>query len=234
MRQLLTFSLTWIGYALTYFLRMPLGIIKADLREQVGLNEAQLGWLDASLLAPYALAQMALAPTGERLGPRRTLGFGLVVAGVAMLPFGLLDNAYVMAIMLAINGTAQSCCWPASARSLADWFTDDRRNTVFGLFGTSAFCGGILGTLLAVYLQATFGWRLVHLPPALLCMCFGMLVLLTLYSPQELDFTVHDEKEIAAKTPTPDTVNDLTWRDACALCYFATGLTPPSTHRYRY
>ena len=212
-RQLITFCLIWVGYALTYFLRKPLGVIKADLRDQAGLNEAQLGWLDAALLAPYALAQMALAPAGERLGPRRTLGFGLVTAGISMLPFGLWGGAGVMAVMLALNGAAQSCCWPACARALADWFPDDRRNSVFGLFGTSAFGGGILGTALAVYLQAAYGWRLVHLLPALLCMCFGLLVLLVLYSPDELGVTVHEKESPAAKAASPGAAEGLTWRD---------------------
>ena len=211
-RQLITFCLLWVGYALTYFLRKPLGVIKADLREQAGLDEAQLGWLDAALLAPYALAQMALAPAGERLGPRRTLGFGLVAAGAAMLPFGLVGGAGAMAVMLALNGAAQSCCWPACARSLADWFPDDRRNSVFGLFGTSAFSGGILGIVLAVYLQTAYGWRLVHLTPALLCMCFGLLVLLMLRSPEELGLTVH-----ARKTLPSESVERLSWRDLCRI-----------------
>ena len=214
MRQLLTFCLVWLGYALTYFLRKPLGIIKTDLRDHVGLNDAQLGWLDTALLAPYALASMVLAPAGERLGPRRTLGFGLLVSGVAMLPFGLVGGAGAMFVMLAVNGAAQGCCWPACAKSVADWFQDSRRNTMFGVLGTSGFGGGIMGTLLAVYLQATYGWRLVHMLPALLCMCYGLLVLLVLYSPQELGVTIPDQKDSpAAKAAPPDGADGLTWRD---------------------
>ncbi|KAF0299908.1 Glucose-6-phosphate exchanger SLC37A2 [Amphibalanus amphitrite] len=212
-RQFITFCLLWVGYALTYFLRKPLGVIKADLRDQAGLNEAQLGWLDAALLAPYALAQMALAPAGQRLGARRTLGLGLLAAGGAMLPFGLVGGPGAMAMMLALNGAAQSCCWPACARSLAEWFPDNRRNSVFGLFGTSAFGGGILGTAVSVYLQGAYGWRLVHLFPALLCMSFGLLVLLVLYSPEELGVAVHEKESAVTKSSIPDAAQRLTWRD---------------------
>ncbi|KAF0297889.1 Glucose-6-phosphate exchanger SLC37A2 [Amphibalanus amphitrite] len=212
-RQFITFCLLWVGYALTYFLRKPLGVIKADLRDQAGLNEAQLGWMDAALLAPYALAQMALAPAGQRLGARRTLGLGLLAAGGAMLPFGLVGGPGAMAMMLALNGAAQSCCWPACARSLAEWFPDNRRNSVFGLFGTSAFGGGILGTAVAVYLQGAYGWRLVHLIPSLLCMSFGLLVLLVLYSPEELGVAVHEKDSAVTKASPPDAAQRLTWRD---------------------
>jgi len=35
-------------------------------------------------------------------------------------------------------------------KSLTNWFSDQQRTTVFGLFGTSSFAGGILGTAMAV------------------------------------------------------------------------------------
>jgi len=217
-RQLLTFAVLWAGYALTYFLRKPLGVIKADLGQMAGLDAAQLGWLDAAMLAPYALAQMGLASAGERLGPRRTLGLGLVAAGLAMVSFGVWGGYAVWAVMLALNGAAQSCCWPACSRALAEWFPDERRNSVFGMFGTSAFAGGILGTALAVYLQAGYGWRVVHVLPSLLCMCFGVLVMLVLRSPEELGVTVHGKESITSNPVSADPmVQQLTWRDVWTI-----------------
>lgn len=213
-RQLITFALLWMGYALTYFLRKPLGVIKADLRSQAGLNEAALGWLDAALLAPYALAQMALASAGERLGPRRTLGLGLLCAGSAMVTFGVWGGAPVWAVMLALNGAAQSCCWPACSRALSDWFPDEQRNSVFGVFGTSAFAGGILGTSLAVYLQSMYGWRAVHVMPSLLCMCFGLLVMLVLRTPEELSVAVPGKSAPAAKAADSAAP---TWREVWGI-----------------
>lgn len=44
----------------------------------------------------------------------------------------------------------QALCWPSCSKVLNSWFTGDQRNSVFGLIGTSAFAGGVMGTTLAV------------------------------------------------------------------------------------
>jgi len=48
------------------------------------------------------------------------------------------------------NCWIQSTAWPNCVKSLTNWFSDQQRTTVFGLFGTSSFAGGILGTAMAV------------------------------------------------------------------------------------
>ena len=44
----------------------------------------------------------------------------------------------------------QAQCWPNCMKSLGAWYPDRVRNSVFGMFGTCAFAGGIMGTTLAV------------------------------------------------------------------------------------
>ena len=44
----------------------------------------------------------------------------------------------------------QSQCWPNVTKVLMSWFTDDVVNSVFGLFGTCIFGGGIIATMVAV------------------------------------------------------------------------------------
>ena len=46
--------------------------------------------------------------------------------------------------------SGQSTAWPNCVKTLTNWFSDQQRMTVFGLFGTSSFAGGILGTAMAV------------------------------------------------------------------------------------
>ena len=44
----------------------------------------------------------------------------------------------------------QAQCWPNVMKALGAWYPDRVRNTVFGMFGTCAFAGGIIGTAVAV------------------------------------------------------------------------------------
>ena len=56
--QVLTFSLTWLTYCLTYFLRKPIAFLKIMLESEFHLAKSDLGWIDVSLLMPYALVQV--------------------------------------------------------------------------------------------------------------------------------------------------------------------------------
>ena len=57
--QAVSFSLVWLAYCATYFLRKPLGVIKTDLGAELGLSKTQLGWTDLALTLPYTLVQVS-------------------------------------------------------------------------------------------------------------------------------------------------------------------------------
>lgn len=187
-RQIFCLFLTWLSYASTYLLRKPLGVVKADLANVYNLSRTELGFLDTSLLLPYAFMQIILASLGDKYGPRIALAGCLLGSALSMISFGYWNSIVTFAILLFLNGTAQSTAWPNCVKSLTNWFTNQQRTTVFGLFGTSSFAGGILGTAMAVQLQSFFtpDMRFIFLIPSLVVGGVGISVFLFLHSPSEL------------------------------------------------
>ncbi|XP_070191654.1 probable hexose phosphate transport protein [Littorina saxatilis] len=207
--QVIIFSLGWIAYASTYFLRKPLGVIKADLESELSLTKSNLGWLDTALLLPYAVMQMVLGPLGDKFGARRTLGLSLIVSSLSMISFGYWSSFSAFFVLLFLNGTAQSQCWPNVTKVLMSWFSDEVRNSVFGMFGTCIFAGGVMATMLAVYVQANMGWRSTHFWPALCVMVVGILVLMFYRSADEVGVDPNSKGGGAARDnrldhPDPD------------------------------
>ena len=92
----------------------------------------------------------------------------------------------MLALLLFLNGSFQSLCWPSSNKGLGAWVSDAQRHVVFGYFGTCPFVGGILGTALAVHLQDRYGWRQVHSLPAFFCVLinqfYSEISIIVLYS----------------------------------------------------
>ncbi|CAF0803345.1 unnamed protein product, partial [Didymodactylos carnosus] len=189
-RLVSSFVVAWLSYALTYFLRKPLGVIKSDLEHDLSFSKFQLGLLDTALFLPYALIQTFFGSIGDKYGARRTFGYCLIGAGVSMLTFGWWSAYSTFLVLLFLNGAFQSLCWAAANKGLGSWVTDSQRNFVFGLFGTCPFVGGVLGTILATYIQGKDGWRLVHFRPALLCIAAGFSVLFMFREPSELRMIV--------------------------------------------
>ncbi|CAF1424119.1 unnamed protein product [Adineta ricciae] len=197
-RLFISFGVAWVSYALTYFLRKPLGIIKTDLEHDLNFSKFQLGLFDTALLLPYALIQTFFGSVGDKYGSRRTFGYGLIGSGIAMITFGWWSDYRLFLLLLFFNGAFQSLCWAAAGKGLGAWVTDAQRNSVFGLFGTCPFAGGIIGTALAVYIQGKDGWRLVHFQPSIFCIVAGFAVLFSFREPSELNMIVPG-KDTASK-----------------------------------
>ncbi|KAK3761532.1 hypothetical protein RRG08_051220 [Elysia crispata] len=188
--QVTVFVCGWISYASTYCLRKPLGVIKADLHKFMNLTTTQLGWLDTALLFPYAVMQMILGPVGDKYGARKTFGVCIILSALSMIFFGYFSNFVIWFILLFLNGTAQSQCWPNVTKGVLGWFSDSVRNSMFGMFGTCAFAGGIIGTMIAVYIQANYGWRQVYFYPAAGMIFLGVFTLLFFKQPDEVGIQV--------------------------------------------
>uniref|UniRef100_T1JHQ2 Major facilitator superfamily (MFS) profile domain-containing protein n=1 Tax=Strigamia maritima TaxID=126957 RepID=T1JHQ2_STRMM len=189
-RQILVFLTGWVAYAATYLLRKPLGVIKSDLETSLAYTKFQLGWLDTALLLPYACIQIFLGSLGDRLGARITMSLGLVMSGIALLSFSMWTNFFVMVALFGFCGAAQGFCWPNMCKILGSWYSDAARNSIFGMFGTSAFVGGVFGTFLAVHLQSDFGWRHVFFVPSLIVIGLGVVTFFVLNTPSELNTVV--------------------------------------------
>ncbi|XP_063225252.1 uncharacterized protein LOC134532605 [Bacillus rossius redtenbacheri] len=189
-RQGVVFASVWLLYATTYLLRKPLGVVKGDLGRDLSLSRLQLGCFDTAILLPYALVQMCCSRVADVASPRCTVTACLFLAGLSVLTFGWWSRYGVLLALLAASGAAQAPVWPACCKCLSAWFPDHLLNTVFGLVSTSVYGGSIAATALASYLHATYGWRLVFLPPAVAATGLALLAWPLLRLPRDLGVAV--------------------------------------------
>ena len=191
-RQAITFCVTWIVYASSYMLRKPLGVIKSDLQTNYKLTKNQLGWLDTSFFLPYALVQIIVGNLGDKYGAALVIKINCLIIGLSMISFGFWDSPVIFAILLFFNGAGQAALWPNCVKSLSAWYSNAKLATIFGLWGTCMFVGGIFGTGLAVRLQALYvpDLKMIFVVPSLIVLVVAVIVHLFLSTPEEMDIVV--------------------------------------------
>ncbi|XP_014663692.1 PREDICTED: sugar phosphate exchanger 3-like isoform X4 [Priapulus caudatus] len=217
-RRFLVFAIAWLAYASGYLLRKPIGVIKVDLEQEFKFTKLQLGWMDSALTLPYATFQVLFGSVGDTLGARRTSSAGLLIAAVSMVSFGYWNHLRMFLMLLVINGIGQSQCWPNFIKIIGLWFTNSNRNTVFGIYGTCAFAGGIAGTSLAVYLQASYGWRHIFFLPSVIVAVSSVLVFLFCSEPSELGLVI-PSKDLQT-TSNRDVSTVLSWSELLKMPMF--------------
>lgn len=98
----------------------------------------------------------------------------------------------MLSLLLFLNGTFQATAWPNCVKCLSSWYSDAHRASIFGLWGTCTFAGGIIGTSLAVYLQSLYSpdLTMIFVLPSLIVLFIGILVFLTMKTPGETDIII--------------------------------------------
>ncbi len=187
--QVLVFVLTWWAYAAANLVRKPISVAKPAIGAELGLTISQLGWLDTASLLPYALFQIYAGSLGDLYGARLLLTAGLLVCSLTIITVGILQDFTGILFVLALCGIGQSFIWPACAKALAPWFSEESRTSVLGMWGTCQAAGGLIGTVLSSALIDQLGWRASLFWPAMLILAIGWANYVFLLTPQEVGVT---------------------------------------------
>ncbi|MDB5321635.1 MAG: Glycerol-3-phosphate transporter [Phycisphaerales bacterium] len=202
--QVLVFALTWFAYATYYLGRKGISVCKVDLQDRFGLSKLTLGYIDTGYLAAYACGQFLWGSVGDRLGPRRLVGIGMLCAAAACALFGLSGSAWTFFLAFTLNGLFQSTGWPGTVKAMGTWFEPQRRGAIMGLWGTCYQVGGIVATAFATFFLVRWGWRSAFIGPAVAIAAVGVIVLIFLPNAPKSQETVLAEGEAAGIAQLPE------------------------------
>jgi sugar phosphate permease len=206
---------TWLSYATYYFGRKNLSVTKASIGRALG-SHALYG-VETAYLAAYAIGQYGSGWLGDRVGARKLVGFGMLVAAGASFAFGLFSAGALFLATAALNGLAQSTGWPGNVKAMQQWTTPESRGRVMGVWATCYQVGGIAATAFAASMLARGGWRAAYFGPAVVIAAVAFLVL-TLVPAQPPQSGSRDDPPDSGAAPTPEEADrDRSARRAVAL-----------------
>lgn len=202
--QVRTFVLTWLSYAGFYLTRKPVSVVKARLQDEQGISTATLGLMDTGYLTAYAIGQFVSGLLGDRLGARKLLALGMLGTALCSVGFGLSGSGMLLVLFWCLNGFFQSSGWPGNIKAMTPWFGPTSRGKVMGVWSTCYQVGGIVGTALAAWLLAHYGWRSPFFVPAVLVAGVGLLIFFFLVQhPRDVGLQGEEVAPSASTSSTP-------------------------------
>jgi len=186
-----SFVVLLLAYTLSQFFRAFLAVVSGDLTRDLGLDQGQLGNLQAAWLIAFALSQFPVGYALDRIGPRRTLAGFLLVAVAGTVIFGLSRSYGAALTALALIGIG---CAPIlmSGFYLAARLYSPRHFATMSslLIGFGAIGDPLSGAPLAYFLAA-YGWRATVFGLAGIVALTALLVALLLKDPPPLPGSAH-------------------------------------------
>ena len=164
----------------TYIHRIGFAVGAPAIADDLGLDQAQVGYLMAAFQVAYGIFQVPGGLLGDRLGGRRVLtilvlGWSLLTGAVAiaaLLPGGTMLPFVFLLVLRFFFGMFQAGGFPTLGRVIADWMPTTERGSAQGSIWMFSRWGGALIPFLLIWLFRGWGsWPI----PFLLIAGLGLL-----------------------------------------------------------
>ncbi len=182
----------YFGYALFYFTRKNIDIIKPTLIENNLFTIEQLGNIGFAIYLTYGVGKFLSGIIADKCNIRAVMATGLMVSSVINLIFAFLPQmssafnsvgiplsvTMLATFLWALNGVAQSMGFPPVAKGLVYWFSPNERATKWTLWSSSHTFGAFfVAQLISLLAWMKFGWQYAFIVPSILGILYSIYML---------------------------------------------------------
>lgn len=146
MRRLLMLASAMIFFDVAFF--AAIAPLLPEYVDSLGLTKAEAGILSAAYAAGTLLGSLPAGFVASRVGPRRTVIFGLLLLGCASLAFGFAEQIFLLDTARFIQGIAGALIWSGALTWLITTAPEEKRGSVIGTALGTAVAGALLGPAL--------------------------------------------------------------------------------------
>lgn len=227
-RRHLTLTIVLIGaMAASTFHLFAVGVLAADLRDELGLSNAQLGFVGAANTGLGALLSPRLGALSDRIGARNSVVILCCMSAVGLVMMGLATGMIVLLASAAISGPAQGWSNPATNKLIAERLEPSERGVITGFKQSGVQFASFLCGLTLPTAASAASWRLAV--AALGVLSFGIAVLaLTRLSTDSA--TAGDETSTTNPAPVHRGIDPFVFRVAIFAALF--GLSTGGIFRF--
>ncbi|HQT68025.1 MAG TPA: MFS transporter [Acetobacteraceae bacterium] len=154
-------ALLILAGSVNYFDRAALSIGNPAIRSEFHLSLGEMGILLSAFAWSYGLAQIPAGWLIDRFGPRRILGFGMILWSCAQIGAGAVGSLGQFITARVLLGLGESPMYIGGTKVCAAWFELKARALPIGLFNASSALAPALAPSLLTLIMVEYGWRVM-------------------------------------------------------------------------
>lgn len=174
-------ALLFFAATVNYVDRQVLGILKPTLQQEFGWTEIDYGWIVFAFQTAYAVGLLLVGRLMDRFGTKKGFAVSIVVWSIAAVlhawavpigvaaaavlnVFGVVSTttafASVVGFMIVrfLLGLGEAGNFPASIKTVAEWFPKKERALSTGIFNSGTNVGALATPLVVPWIAYTYGW----------------------------------------------------------------------------
>jgi MFS transporter, ACS family, hexuronate transporter len=152
-------AVLFIGITKNYMDRQVLGVLKVTLQFNLGWNELDYSRLVFAFQAAYAAGLLVTGSLVDRVGTRIGYGIAMVFWSLASMAHAFCNSLFSFGAARAALGLGESGAFPASIKTVTEWFPQKERALATGIFNSGTSVGAVLTPIFVPWITIHFGWR---------------------------------------------------------------------------
>src|SRR5450755_1592395 len=152
-------ALLLFGTTKNYMDRQVLGVLKTTLQHDLGWNEIDYSNLVFAFQTAYAAGMVLVGRLIDRLGTRLGYALAMVFWSLASMAHAFAGSLGGFAAARAALGFGEAGIFPASIKTVAEWFPKKERALATGIFNAGTNVGAIATPLFVPWITIHWGWR---------------------------------------------------------------------------
>jgi MFS transporter, ACS family, hexuronate transporter len=202
-------TLLFFAATINYIDRQVIGILKPTLKAELGWDEIAYSNIVFWFQAAYALGFILMGRLMDRLGTRRGFSIAVLFWSLAAMAHSLATSVMTFSLARFALGLGESGNFPASIKTVAEWFPKKERALATGIFNAGTNVGAIVTPLSVPWIAGHLGWRWAFIITGAIGF-FWLIAWITLYRKPhehprvkraELDHINSDPPEAESKIP---------------------------------
>jgi MFS transporter, ACS family, hexuronate transporter len=152
-------ALLFFATTINYIDRQVLGILAPDLQREIGWSELDYGRIVIAFQVSYAVMMLVWGRILDRIGTK--LGLAIAVAWWSFAAMGTAAARSAMGFGLArfMLGVGEAANFPASIKTVAEWFPKSERAFATGIFNAGTNVGAIVAPIMVPLIAVRWGWQ---------------------------------------------------------------------------
>jgi ACS family hexuronate transporter-like MFS transporter len=152
-------GLLFLGITKNYMDRQVLGVLKVPLQHELGWSDIQYGHLVTIFQMAYAVGMLCVGRLMDRLGTRIGYAAAMVFWSLASMAHAAASSFLSFVIARASLGFGEAGVFPASIKTIAEWFPKRERALATGIFNAGTSVGAMITPWLVPWITGRWGWR---------------------------------------------------------------------------
>ena len=152
-------GLLFFAATVNYIDRQVIGILKPTLQSEIGWTEVQYSWIVFFFQAAYAVGLLLVGRLMDRFGTRKGFSFAVVFWSLAAMAHALVHSVMGFSVARFMLGLGEAGNFPASIKTVAEWFPKKERALATGIFNSGTNIGALVTPLVVPWITLTWGWQ---------------------------------------------------------------------------